>query len=268
VSNETKIGIAVAAVALLAVLWFAGLRPGRDEQTGRGGVPSAGQSGKRGAASAARSKSDRAKERLAQLRAERMGGMDSGGGQQALKRDFPGKLPGSVFDGARAGSGSVAVDPNQPPAPQVKDEDYDFETLRDMALIDENPDNRAAAIWLLASLEEDEDDEDGQRVFPVLTQALSDEDPEVRMAAIQALSEFSEDPPIESLQTALQDTDAEVRFEALSIAAEMTDDRVQPLIQQALDDPDEDVRSLAEGLADMEDTYAAQPTGVPTPGGK
>jgi hypothetical protein len=242
VSSEAKIGLAVAVVALVAVLWFAaGPRPD-DAHDAVGSKSTAARAAAREAG-----KGDRVKERLAQLRAERLaGGKPPAPGQNP----FPGKLAAPAFDG-------------QVPAPDaaVADEELDFETLRDMALIDEDPDNRIAAIWLLASLDDEEP------VLPVLTQALSDEDPEVRMAAIQALSEFSEETPIDSLQMALQDHDAEIRFEALSIAAEMTDERVQPLIQQALDDPDEDVRSLAEGLADMEDTYEDAPTPAPTAGG-
>ena len=242
-STEAKIGIALAVVALVAVLWFASAqRPGE-------GAPA--EVAKASVPKKPMTKSERAKERLAQLRSERATAdtKPQAPGQKPV--GFPNKVPPPVFDSA-----APAKQPEAPAGQEV--EEPDFETLRDMALIDDDPDNRVAAIWLLASLEDD------QPVLPVLTQALSDEDPEVRMAAIQALSEFSEETPIESLQTALQDSDAEIRFEALSIAAEMSDDRVQPLIQQALDDPDEDVRSLAEGLADLEETYTA-PTPEVTP---
>lgn len=233
-SNEAKIGLAVALVALVAVLWFAGGRP--PEEAGEVASKAAVRRGARADHDVA--KADRVKERLAQLRAERLaatGGKLPEGSQRA----FPAKLPTTAF--------------NDPKPQAEQDDELDFETLRDMALIDEDPDNRIAAIWLLASLDDEEP------VLPVLTQALSDPDSEVRMAAIQALSEFSEETPIDSLQMALQDNDPEIRFEALSIAAEMTDERVQPLIQKALDDPNEDVRSLAEGLADMEDTYDDAP---------
>lgn len=245
-SSEAKIGIAVAALALVAVLWFVAGHREEEAQPGKGSKVAA-QSAKTG------NKSDRAKERLAQLRAERV----AAGGKLPDAKAFPEKLPKPVFDSAGQ---RPAGDSGEKAAEAPEADEMDFETLRDMALIDDDPDNRIAAIWLLASLE------DEQPVLPVLTQALSDEDPEVRMAAIQALSEFSEEPPIDSLNLAMQDSDAEIRFEALSIAAEMTDERVQPLIQKALDDPDEDVRSLAEGLADLEDTYEAAPeTPAPAP---
>lgn len=244
-SNEAKIGLGLAILGLVAVLWFASNRP---LEQGEGAAP-----GSRAAAGdAAKPASQRVKERLAQLRAERLAGAvpRPAGAPRVFPRDLPTPAFGQVTRDAEGA------------APEVDDgvssmADFDFETLRDIALIDEDPENRVTAIWLLASLEDEEP------ALPVLTQALSDEDPDVRMAAIQALSEFSEQTPIDSLHVALQDSDAEIRFEALSIAAELSDERVQPLIAQALDDPDEDVRSLAEGLADMEDTY--EPARTPAP---
>jgi hypothetical protein len=247
VSNEAKIGLGVAILALAAVLWFAS---GRHETAQDPQAP--GAKGARVAAPEGRQKpaSERVKERLAQLRAERLAAAPER--RPGGVPPFPGQLPEPALGQVNRDAGAASA---------VQEEtslaDLEFEDLRDMALIDEDPDNRIAAIWLLASLEEEEP------ALPVLTQALSDEDPEVRMAAIQALSEFSEETPIESLHVALQDSDAEIRFEALSIAAEMSDERVQPLIAQALDDPDEDVRSLAEGLADMEEAYDPVPTPAP-----
>jgi hypothetical protein len=242
VSNEGKIGIAAVAVALVVVIWLA---------SGRGpeGESAAPARPDRGGGVEKASQSDRVRERLARLRAERMAVRPGAARPRSGQAGFPSQLPTPAF-GALPGSGAA-------PRAAVEDEDeLDFETLRDMALIDEDPDNRVSAIWLLASMDEEEDEKE---VLPVLTQALSDEDPEVRMAAIQALSEFSEETPIESLGVALGDEDAEIRFEALSIVAELSDERAQPLISQALDDPDEDVRSLAEGLADMEDIYEPVP---------
>jgi hypothetical protein len=241
VSNEAKISIAVAALALVALVWFA---------AGPRSEPDTSAAPSRGASRPAGGRSARVKERLEQLRAERLaaaGNRATGGGS------IPGKLAPPRFGDLPS---EQAADAEPAPESGEPDEmtDLEFEELRDAALIDEDPDSRIAAIWLLASLEDEEP------VLPVLTQALSDENPEVRMAAIQALSEFSEETPIDSLTMALQDSDAEIRFEALSIAAEMSDERVQPLIEQALDDPDEDVRSLAEGLADMEESYDPAPT--------
>lgn len=244
-SNEGKIGIAAVAVALVVVIWLASGR-GPEGESAAPARPGGGVVEKA-------SQSDRVRERLARLRAERMAVRPGAARPRSGQAGFPSQLPTPAF-GALPGSGA---------APAVEDEDeFDFETLRDMALIDEDPDNRVSAIWLLASMDEEEDEKE---VLPVLTQALSDEDPEVRMAAIQALSEFSEDTPIESLGVALGDEDAEIRFEALSIVAELSDERAQPLISQALDDPDEDVRSLAEGLADMEDIYAPAPAAEQEP---
>lgn len=238
-SKEAKIGLAAAAVGLVVILWFAGARrPDTD-----GGQPAGAPAAQRPAPS------DKVRERLARLRSEREG-LDAAGRPRSGQGEFPRQLPAPAF-GDLPRTGAAEPDPG---VVEDDEDDLDFETLRDMALIDEDPDNRIAAIWLLASLDEEEG------VLPVLTQALSDEDPEVRMAAIQALSEFSEDTPIEPLTMALGDEDAEIRFEALSIVAELSDERAQPLIAQALDDPDEDVRSLAEGLADMEDIYQPQPS--------
>lgn len=242
-SSEGKIGIALAAVALVAILWLVS-RPEPATDRDVGSVRARAAKGKDGHGAP----SDRVRERLARLRAERMAAGEIAPRLGGAK--FPGTLPTPAFGALPEGG--------EPPAAEgeevVEEDELDFESLRDMALIDEDPDNRIAAIWLLASMEDEE------AVLPVLTQALSDEDPEVRMAAIQSLSEFSEDTPIESLNMALQDQDAEIRFEALSIVAEMNDERAQPLIAQALDDPDEDVRSLAEGLADLEETYEPAPT--------
>ena len=124
------------------------------------------------------------------------------------------------------------------------DADLDFETLKKMALLDGDPDNRIVAVWLLGSM-------DDKPVMPVLEKALSDPDPEVRMAALESISEF-DNPPVKALAKALDDTDPEIRFEALSVAAEIDNKSVQPLLAKALDDPDEDVRSLAQGLADTD----------------
>ena len=235
-SSRGKIGIAVAAVALVVILWFSWA--GREPEA------------KRSQMAAKPAQSDRVRERLARLRAERMA---AGQVPPRAGEGVPKTLPTPAFKDLPRDQGPDS-DRVMALEESVDEGDLDFEALRDMALIDEDPDNRIAAIWLLASMDEEEP------VLPVLTQALSDEDPEVRMAAIQALSEFSEETPIESLNTALQDNDAEIRFEALSIVAEIDDGRAQPLIAKALDDPDEDVRSLAEGLADLEETYAPNPT--------
>jgi HEAT repeats len=124
------------------------------------------------------------------------------------------------------------------------DADLDFNTLKKMALVDGDPDNRIVAVWLLGSM-------DDKPVMPVLEKALSDPDPEVRMAALESISEF-DNPPVKALAKALDDTDPEIRFEALSVAAELDDKTVQPLLVKALDDPDADVRSLAQGLADTD----------------
>ena len=255
-SREAKIGLAVVVVALLAIIWFTTGGGGGDESsTGANGLKT-GTAGKVDVASErfAGDKATRVKEYLAQLKSERGQSKEADADQPAAKS---GAKPSAGFAKPQKWQGQQPT----PVAQETNDADLDFDTLRDLALVDQDPDNRVSAIWLLASLD------DEAPVVPVLTQALSDEDPDVRMAAIQALSEFSEETPLESLQIALQDSDAEIRFEALSIAAEMSDDRVQPLIQKALDDPDEDVRSLAEGLADMEDTYdaAATPGAAPAP---
>jgi HEAT repeat protein len=255
VSSEAKIGLAVAVVALVAIIWFAA-GGGGDENSASlvGAKTNWAKTGAKIDVAAERFAGDKAarvKEYLAQLKSER--GEAKDGDSQGAKLD---PKSGAAF----AKPQRRQAQPEETPIQQeTNDADLDFDTLRDLALVDKDPDNRVSAIWLLASLDDEEP------VLPVLTQALSDEDPDVRMAAIQALSEFSEETPLESLQIALQDSDAEIRFEALSIVAEMDDDRAQPFIQQALDDPDEDVRSLAEGLADMQDTYEPAPTAGAAP---
>jgi len=194
------------------------------------------------------------RERLAGIREHRAGSRWAAPGEAGEPgepfRERP--LPTPATSGQRVVQGQ-----REAPEPRrLEEEELDFETLRNMALHDPDPDNREVALWLLASLED-------QPVVPVFMEALSDKDPEVRLAAVESLSELDE-PPIEAFAIALDDPDPEIRFEAVSVLAEISDSRVLPLIEKALHDPDEDVRTLAEGIADLDETFA--PPEAPAPG--
>jgi hypothetical protein len=239
-STVAKVAFAVIAVTLIAVVWYAA--PTREQLS----QPTAPEG-------ATMAPSERVRQRLAQLRAERDAGAVAR--PSDLFRGRVRELPTPAVKGVQPSSPHHATEPAAPDS--ELDADMDFDSLKNMALNDQDPENRVAAIWMLASLED-------EPVIPVLTQALSDSDSEVRLAAIQSLSDFSDDAPLETLALALDDADPEVRFEALSVVAELDDERAQTLVAKALDDPDEDVRSLAEGIADLPDMYD-RTVAAPTP---
>ncbi len=254
-STEAKVGLALIAVSLVAVIWFAsGTRLWAPPPPVALVTPS--------------SRSERVQERLSQLREERQAALEGrqGGMQQgdnavldraeALRELKERPLPTQPAGHVAAPPTAVGARAPRSPLPAAladADDDLDFDNLKKTALKDDDPENRIVAVWLLASL-------DDEPVVPVLTQALSDSDPEVRLAAIESLSDFSDEMPIDALSVALDDPDPEIRFEAVSIAADIDDDRARPLIEKAMQDPDEDVRALAEGVNDLATIDAGAPT--------
>ncbi len=231
ISFEAKLGLALIGIALIALLWYS-----------RGDVPQTLVAPGPGATSRTPVRG-RAPESGEPYAAGRLDRPRRAGGKF---RERPLPTP------ATSGQHAAPAQPGGPEPGPLEEEELDFETLKNMALHDPDPDNRTMALWLLAGLED-------QPVAPVLMQALSDKDAEVRLAAVESLSEL-DDPPIEALAMALDDPDPEIRFEAISVVAEIADNRVLPLIEKALHDPDEDVRSLAEGIADLDESFAPPQT--------
>lgn len=131
------------------------------------------------------------------------------------------------------------------PADEVENPQAEFESLKEKALTDEDPDERANALSSLSSF-------DDQPVIPVLIKALSDRDPEVRLAALHELDMATDEPPLDALEFALADADPEVRLEALKMVGESDDERAKFLVQRALADPDEDVRLEAHYIAGVD----------------
>jgi len=198
--------------------------------------------------------SDRVRLRLDQLRAQHP---DWGAARGALQaRHGVAAVPRTGQARGDAGTGTRAEMPNSGPAPdaaadgsQIIEEDTDdIPTMTKIAIEDQDPDRRLAAVTALGASENPE-------AIPVLAQALSDSDEEVRMEALQALSDFTDEPPVEAIESALNDPAPDIRFEALGVLADIGGERARSAVEKALNDPDEDVRGLAEGIMDLESTY-------------
>ena len=118
----------------------------------------------------------------------------------------------------------------------------DFESLKEIALNDPDPEERINALWSVSLGDEAE-------ALPVLTSALNDGDREVRLAAVQELGGLEDERGVvDALSVALTDSDAEIRAEAVRLIGDTEDPRVAELARHLLNDPDPDVRDEAQGV--------------------
>ena len=133
----------------------------------------------------------------------------------------------------------------QPPLRPAQDFDEDsVEHLRDVALGDPDPDERADALSRL--------DLDDQGAMDVLVRALDDSDTDVRLAALEEIWTNSDDPPLDILASVINDRDPEVRLEAVRILSESDEPYAQQLLRGALADTNEDVREEAADALDVD----------------
>jgi len=124
-------------------------------------------------------------------------------------------------------------------------ESDDLETVKQKALSNPDPEERADAIGSLYVFDDAE-------VVPVLKQALTDSDSQVRMAALDQLAQL-DDPPVDVVGSALKDADPEMRERAVTILGGLDSPQAADLVRSARNDPDEDVRSTAELYAEDPD---------------
>lgn len=131
--------------------------------------------------------------------------------------------------------------------PETVDPAVEFESFRDAAMMDPDPDDRVDALESAATMF------DNELAIPLLKDCLKDSDPEVRLAALDELWLQSDDVPFDEVTTALKDDDPEVRLEAVRILGDgdSDDQRVWSLLETAANDADEDVRSDAQDLIDL-----------------
>jgi hypothetical protein len=125
------------------------------------------------------------------------------------------------------------------------DEQLELETLSQVALYAEDPDDRLDAIEQLTTLDFDQ-------ILPVLMQVLSDPDPELRLFALNEIWLSMDEPPLDILGSVVSnDQDPEVRIEALRMVGESEDPRALQMVKAAANDSDEDVREEAADLIDL-----------------
>jgi hypothetical protein len=208
--------------------------------------------------------SDRVYKRLEQLRAAHARSAGGEGTEHVRARpNIPPAPQQKWLSGVHAApqtagsDGRNAQDQARDEAADEPDAD-DIPGLSRAALQDPDAERRLAAITLLGATED-------PQAIPALTQALSDQDEEVRMAALQALSDYTDEPPVEAIESALNDPSADIRFEAVDVLSDIGGDRARSAVERALNDPDEDVRALAEGILDIDETYAPEQS-EPPPG--
>lgn len=135
----------------------------------------------------------------------------------------------------------------------IDEDPDDIPSLRKMALDDNDPERRLAAVTLLGA-------SDDPQAIPILAQALQDKDEEVRLAAIQSLADVTGEVPVDVLgNAALNDPSADNRYEALEVLSDVGGEAARRIIEKATTDPDEDVSEFAKGLMDTdeEDNEAA-----------
>lgn len=167
------------------------------------------------------------------------------------KRQMPdaGRHAGVVPQGqlSRKESEPDAMGKTEQPPLRQPDDDIDedsVEHLRDVALGDPDPDERADALSRL--------DLNDPGAMDVLVRALDDNDTDVRLAALEEIWTNSDDPPLNILASVIKDSDPEVRLEAVRILSESEDPYAQQLLRGALADTDEDVRDEAADALDVD----------------
>lgn len=187
---------------------------------------------------------------MEELRAMRKGRRDARLQAKRAQQQEGGKLAGVVPRGQlsrRAPESEGMVKAEQPPLRQPLDDTYDEEGLdhlRDVALGDPDPDERADAVSQL--------DLDDPEAMDVLIKALEDRDTDVRLAALDELWTNSDEPPLDILERVVNDPDPEVRLEAVRILSESDEPFAQQLLRGALTDRDEDVRDEAADALDVD----------------
>jgi HEAT repeat protein len=122
-----------------------------------------------------------------------------------------------------------------------------------MALKDQDPQNRCAAIWALARIKDDQ-------VCNMICLALKDSDQTVRYKAVQALGDIQKPCCEDSLMAVLRDRDDSLRAcAAKALGKRKSPKAIKPLIER-LNDPEIHVRINAIGaLKNIDDTQAVEP---------
>lgn len=126
-------------------------------------------------------------------------------------------------------------------------------TALGMALEDQDPQNRCAAIWALARIKDDQ-------VCNLICLALKDRDQTVRYKAVQALGRLQTPCCQDSLVAALRDRDGSLRAcAAEALGKRKSQKALKPLIER-LNDPEIHVRINTIGaLKNIDDTQAVGP---------